>query len=119
MMLIQQILIFLVSVSVHSFPLHSFCISRLSPSSSLQLAKKNKNDKNVESVEPFYNRVILPTFFPKAIKDAEIKTEDDLKREQLETKPWRDTKIKYLKYCYRPWKESYKVAYIIVITKCI
>ena len=29
----------------------------------------------------------------------------------INQKPWRDTKIKYLTYQYRPWKESYKERY--------
>lgn len=74
------------------------------------LFAKKKNILQTE--ETFYNRVILPTFFPKAKQDEYEKTEDDIKRESLETKPWRDTKVKYLKYIYRPWKESYRERYL-------
>ena len=43
--------------------------------------------------------------------DDEIKTENDLMREALETKPWRSNKIKYLNYEYHPWKDNWKEKY--------
>ena len=43
--------------------------------------------------------------------DDDVKTENDLMREALETKPWRSNKIKYLTYEYHPWKDNWKEKY--------
>jgi len=58
---------------------------------------------------PFIDK-IKENFFPtRATQDyVEELTEEDLQREFLDTKPWRASKVKYLTYQYRPWKESYK-----------